>query len=140
MGATHALLVPDEKLADRVNSLTNGDGVDVVFVTADDPILVTQGVEMAKPRGRIMLVALLTSSPLNLAAYEILRKELEIVGNMSINHEDVQHAIALAISGQVDVNAIATHVLPIEKAQRGMELASTKDDGAIKVVLSFDTT
>ena len=82
----------------------------------------------------------LTRSPLHLGAYEILSKELEIVGNMSINHEDVQQAIALAMSRQVDVNAIATHVLPIEEAQRGMELASTKDDGAIKVILSFDTT
>jgi L-iditol 2-dehydrogenase len=139
MGATHSLLAPDEKLAERVKDLTKGEGVDVVFVTADEPILVTQGVEMTKRRGRIMLVALLTDSPLNLAAYEILEKELEIVGNMSINDEDMQQAIALAASGQVDVNAIATHVLPIEEAQRGMELASTKDDGAIKVILSFDT-
>lgn len=137
LGATHTLLVPDEKLVDKVNALTDGEGADVVFVTADDPILVSQGVEMAKRRGRIMLVALLTGSPLSLVAYQILRKEVEIVGNMSVNHEDVQRAIALAVSGQVDVNAIATHVLPIEDAQRGMELASTKDNGAIKVILSF---
>jgi threonine dehydrogenase-like Zn-dependent dehydrogenase len=137
LGATHALLVPDEKLVDKVNALTDGEGVDVVFVTADDPILVSQSLEMAKRRGRIMLVALLTGSPLSLVAYQILRKELEIVGNMSVNHEDVQRAIGLAVSGQVDVNAIATHVLPIEDAQRGMELASTKNNGAIKVTLSF---
>ena len=84
-----------------------------------------------------MLVALLTGFPLRLTAYEILRKELEIVGNINANHENVQQAIALAVSGQVDVNPIATHVLPIEEAQRGMELASTKDDNAIKVILSF---
>jgi L-iditol 2-dehydrogenase len=137
MGATHGLLAPDEKLADRVNDLTNGEGVDIAFVTADEPTLVAQGIEMAKRRGRIMLVALLRGSPLRLTAYEILRKELEIVGNMSTNHENVQRAIALAVSGQVDVNAIATHVLPIEEAQRGMELASTKDENAIKVILSF---
>jgi L-iditol 2-dehydrogenase len=137
MGATHTLLSPDEKLADRVNDLTSGEGVDIVFVTADEPTLVTQGMEMAKRRGRIMLVALLTGSPLRLTAYEILRKELEIVGNINANHENVQQAIALAVSGQVDVNAVATHVLPIEEAQRGMELASTKDDNAIKVILSF---
>ena len=140
MGATHGLLVPDEKLADRVIDLTNSEGVDVAFVTADEPTLVTQGMEMAKRRGRIMLVALLTGSPLRLTAYEILRKELEIVGNMNTNHENVQRAIALAVSGQVDVNAIATHVLPIEEAQRGMELASTKDNNAIKVILSFGAT
>ncbi len=53
------------------------------------------------------------------------------------HHADMREAIELASSGQVDVEAIATHVLPIEEAQRGMELVDTKDDGAIKVVLSF---
>jgi len=48
MGATHSLLAPDEKLTDSVNDLTRGEGVDVIFVTADEPISVTQGVEMAK--------------------------------------------------------------------------------------------
>jgi threonine dehydrogenase-like Zn-dependent dehydrogenase len=49
----------------------------------------------------------------------------------------VRRAIELAASGQVDVEGILTHVLPIEEAQWGMELAHTKDDGAIKVILSF---
>jgi threonine dehydrogenase-like Zn-dependent dehydrogenase len=50
---------------------------------------------------------------------------------------DVIRAIELAASGQVDVNGIVTHCLPIEQAQRGMELVSSKEDGAIKVVLEF---
>ena len=49
----------------------------------------------------------------------------------------MQEAIDLAASGQVDVEAIATRVLPIEEAQRGMELVDTKEDGAIKVTLAF---
>ena len=53
------------------------------------------------------------------------------------NDDDVCDAIELAASGRVDVEAILTHLLPIEKAQRGMKLAQTKNDGAIKVVLSF---
>ena len=84
-----------------------------------------------------MLVALLTESPLHLAAYEILRKELKIIGNINSTHEDMQRAIALAVSGQVDVSAVVTHVLPIEEAQRGMQLSMTKDDDAVKVILSF---
>jgi threonine dehydrogenase-like Zn-dependent dehydrogenase len=35
------------------------------------------------------------------------------------------------------VSAIATHVLPIERAPEAIELAATKDEGAIKVVLTF---
>jgi L-iditol 2-dehydrogenase len=137
LGATHDFLLPDDNLVDEVKELTAGEGVDVVFITADDASLVSQGVEMAKRRGRIVLVALLTASPLQLTAYEIIGKELHIVGSIMSNHEDVRKAIELAASGQVDVEAIATHLLPIEDAQRGMELAHTKDDGAIKVIFSF---
>jgi threonine dehydrogenase-like Zn-dependent dehydrogenase len=70
-------------------------------------------------------------------AYDIIGKELHIIGSTMTHHADMQEAIELAASGQVDVEAIATHVLSIEEAQRGMELVDTKDDGAIKVTLSF---
>jgi threonine dehydrogenase-like Zn-dependent dehydrogenase len=52
--------------------------------------------------------------------------------------DDVRHALGLAASSRVDVQAIATHCLPIEQAQRGMELALTKKENAIKVILEFD--
>jgi len=37
----------------------------------------------------------------------------------------------------VDIEAIATHQLPIEEATHAMELAKSKEDGAIKVILTF---
>ena len=94
-------------------------------------------VEIMARHGRIVLVALLTEAPLNVPAYPILAKELQILGSLMSTKEDVQRAIELVSTGQVDVEAIATHTLPIEEAQRGMELVHSKDDGAIKVILSF---
>ncbi len=137
LGATHGFLLPDDNLIDGVKKLTRGEGVDAVFITADDASLVNQGVEMAKRHGRIVLVALLTLSPLQLTAYEIIRKELQMFGSNMSNHQDVRRAVELTTSGQVDVEAIATHQLLIEEAQQGMELARTKEDGAIKVILCF---
>jgi L-iditol 2-dehydrogenase len=137
LGATHDFLLPDDHLADKVKALTGGEGVDAIFITADDPSLVNLAIEMAKRRGHIVLVALLTEAPLQFMAYPIISKELHIVGSNMSNNDDVRTAIELAASGQVDVEGILTHTLPIEDAQRGVELAQTKDDGAIKVVLSF---
>jgi L-iditol 2-dehydrogenase len=137
LGATHDLLLPDSNLVDKVRRLAGGEGVDVAFIAADDPALVSRAVEMVKRRGKVMLIALLTESPLALRAYDIIGQEKQILGSSMANHEDVQRAIEWAASGQVDVEGINTHVLPIKEAQRGMELARTKDDGAIKVVLSF---
>jgi L-iditol 2-dehydrogenase len=137
LGATHDFLLPDDRLVDEVKPLTGGEGVDAVFVTADDSSLVNLAIEMAKRRGHVVLVALLTEAHLQFMAYPIISKELHIVGSIMGNHNDVRRAIELAVSGRVDVAGIHTHTLPIEEAQRGMELARTKDDGAIKVVLSF---
>ena len=136
-GATHDFLLPDPDFAAEVKQLTGGDGVDVTFITADDPALVNTAIEISKRHGRIVLVALLTEAPLVLSGYSIIQKELEIIGSLMSTKADVERAIELASSGQVDVEAIATHTLPIEQAQHGMELVHTKQDGAIKVLLTF---
>jgi len=137
LGATHDFLLPDDDFVAKVKAVTGGEGVDVAFITADDATLVNRAVEMTRPRGRIVLVALLTEAPLQLMAYNIIGKELQIIGSTMTHHADMQEAIELAASGQVDIEAIATHMLPIEEAQRGMELVDTKEDGAIKVTLAF---
>jgi L-iditol 2-dehydrogenase len=138
LGATHDFLLPDGQLVDRVRKLGGGEGVDTAFVTGDDPALVSQAIQMVKRRGRVVLVALLTRSPLQLTAYDIIGRERQIVGSNMSSYEDIRQAIELTASAQVDVEGILTHVLPIEEAQRGMDLARTKEDGAIKVILSFD--
>jgi threonine dehydrogenase-like Zn-dependent dehydrogenase len=121
-----------------VLKLTQGEGADVVIVAGDGKTIARQAIDVAKRRGRVVLVALLTEYAPQLPAYDILSKELCIIGSTMSNHEDTRRAIELVASGQVDVEAIATHVLPIEDAQRGIELARTKADGAIKVVFTFD--
>jgi 2-desacetyl-2-hydroxyethyl bacteriochlorophyllide A dehydrogenase len=138
MGSTHDFLLPDDQVVDKVRKLGGGEGVDTAFVTGDDPALVGQAIQMVKRRGKVVLVALLTASPVQLRAYDIIGRERQVLGSTMGNHEDCRQAIELAASGQVDVEGILTHVLPFEEAQRGMDLARTKDDGAIKVILSFE--
>lgn len=137
LGATHDFLLPDANFADNVRSLTSGEGVDVVFLTADDVELVNLAFDIVKRRGRIVFVALMTDAPLNFSAFNIISKELTLAGSLMANHDDVRTALDLAASRRVDVEGILTHHLPIEDAQRGMELAHSKEEGAIKVVLEF---
>ena len=114
-------------LKGAVNSLTKGLALE----------LVGQGIEMIRPRGTVVLIALLTAEPLQLAAYNITGKEKHLIGSSMCTPDDVRRAIELVESGQVDVEAIATHILPLEEVQRGMELARSKTDQAIKVILEF---
>jgi L-iditol 2-dehydrogenase len=137
LGETHNFLLPADDPVEKSLKLTGGEGVDKVCVSADDVALVNTAVAMTKSRAYIALIALMTEAPLQLRAYDIIKKELHIVGSSMCNHEDVARAIELAASGQVDIDAIATHQLPIEEAAHAMELAKHKKDGAVKVILSF---
>jgi 2-desacetyl-2-hydroxyethyl bacteriochlorophyllide A dehydrogenase len=137
LGATHDILLPDAQFVTKVREIAGDEGVDTVFICADDPELVSLGIEMIKRRGTVVLIALLTAEPLKLAAYEIIGKEKHLIGSSMCTSDDVRRAIDLVASGQIDVEAIATHILPIEDVQHGMELAHSKADDAIKVILEF---
>jgi L-iditol 2-dehydrogenase len=137
LGATHTVLLPQDDLEACVEAATSGGGLDVVFCTADEPSLAMRGLRLLRRRGRLLVVALMTQAPMELEAYRILSQELHVIGSTMSVHDDVRDAIELAARGDVDVSAIATHLLPIEEAPRAMELAATKDHGAIKVVLTY---
>ena len=137
MGATHDFRLPDPGFTQKVKDLTDGQGADVVVVAADDPALVDLALDLIRRRGTIVLVALLSEAPLNFMGFKVIAKEAHIIGSTMSNHQDVRDALDLAASGRVDVRGIVTHHLPIEEVQRGLELASTKADGAIKVLLDY---
>jgi len=136
MGATHDFLLPDPHLESKVKELTGG-GADVVVVAADDPFLVDLALDMIKKRGKVVLVALMTAEPLSFLGYKVIIKEAHLIGCTMSNKADVREAIELASSGRVDVSGIHTHTLPFEEVQHGMEMAASKEDGAIKVILAY---
>ena len=135
LGATHRILLPSADAAAEMRRLTQGQGVDVVFICADSAALVNLGLEVVKPQGRIVLVALMTTEPVTFMAHQVIRKEIEISSTFAGNEKDVHRALELAQSKQIDHTAIVSHQLPVESAQYGMELAITKKDKAIKIVL-----
>jgi 2-desacetyl-2-hydroxyethyl bacteriochlorophyllide A dehydrogenase len=137
MGATHDFLLPDPDFTAKVKELTGGRGADIVVVAADEIELVDLALDLIRKRGTIVLVALLTAEPLRFIGFKVIIKEAHLIGSTMSNASDVRRAIELAASGAVDVMGIATHTLPIEEAQRGMEMAHEKTDSAIKVLLEF---
>ena len=138
LGATHTLLRPAGCLVDRVREISGGRGVDVAFVTADSPDLVDQAVSMVRRRGRVVLVAIMAGEQVCLDPNGVIQREVQIIGSVMGSSEDMRTAIELAASGEVDVGLTACPVLPIEEVARGMDLARSKDEGAIKVVFTFD--
>ena len=47
-----------------------------------------------------------------------------------------RQALRLIADGEVDVRGLVTYRLPLERAANAYELARTRDDGAIKIVVN----
>jgi L-iditol 2-dehydrogenase len=136
LGATHGLLAGEGSLADRILDITQGKPVDVILLTVGVPSLVDEALAIVATEGRIMFVALF-DQPVQFEPNVLIDKHLTFLGSAMYNARDIQTAVDLVSSGKVQAGAMVTHVLPLAEAQRGFDLAATKQDGAIKVVLEF---
>jgi L-iditol 2-dehydrogenase len=136
LGATYTLLGNEEPIAQRVLDITSGKRIDVVFLTVGVPALVDEALRMVERGGRIMFVALF-DEPITLYPNDLIGEDLTLLGSSMYNVQDIRSAIDLIAGGQVRAETMVTHVLPLAEAQRGFELAATKADGAIKVVLQL---
>lgn len=134
-GATHALT--GQALAERVLAINDDRGIDASFLTVGVPALLDQAIEMAACQGRIFFVALF-DQPVQLEPNALLDKHLTLLASTMYNAQEIQTALDLIASGQVRAGAMVTHVLPLEEAQRAFDLAASKEDGAIKVVIDME--
>jgi 2-desacetyl-2-hydroxyethyl bacteriochlorophyllide A dehydrogenase len=134
LGATDSLLADPGPIADRILDITDGKGIDVVFLTVGVSPLVTDALDIVEREGRVVFLALF-DEPVHFEPFDIVGRDVTMLGSQMYNAQDIRTAIQLISTGAVQAGAMVTHVLPLEEAQRGFDLAATKADGAVKVVL-----
>jgi L-iditol 2-dehydrogenase len=140
MGATHGVRVDRgpgaATLALRVRDLNDGNGIDFAFLTVGVPALLDQAIEMAACEGRIFFVALF-DRPVRIEPNALIDKHLTLLASAMYNEREIRTAIDLVATRQVRAGAMVTHVLPLHEAQRAFDLAASKEEGAIKVVIEM---
>jgi L-iditol 2-dehydrogenase len=113
------------------------EGVDAALVTVGISAVVNQGLASVRKEGRVALVALF-DEPLTIPQpFVIGGKELDVVGVHMYKKEDFYTAISLISSGVVDAKGMVTHVLPLEEAQRALDMVHSKSENNAKVMLRF---
>ena len=136
LGATHGVLADGAATADKIRALTDGEGVDVVFLTVGVPALLQEALNAVNRHGRIMLVAMF-DGPLQFESFDVIHPELTLIGSTGYSAQNYETALDLVASGRVRAEAVVSHVLPLTDIVRGFELADTKADNAMKVMLEL---
>ena len=98
---------------EAARAFSGREGVDLVVETAGTALAVEQGIELARPGGRVVLTGLPhEASTVNF--FSVVRREIRIVGSM-IYQQEFPLAIALLSEGKVRVGELVTHRFPLER-------------------------
>ena len=133
-GADIALNAAQVDVIDEVLKLTAGYGCDVYIEATGHPAAVEQGLEMICKLGTFVEFSVMRE--LVTVDWTIIgdRKELNIHG-AHLGPYCYPLAIEMLARGQVPVEAIVTHQMPLEEYGRGIELVHTGLE-SIKVILT----
>jgi L-gulonate 5-dehydrogenase len=112
-----------------------GEGFDVVFELVGIEPVVEQAIQMTRPGGVVVLIAIPHHKMMSFNYQEVFRKELELVGTRLYNDRDFEAAIALLAAGKIAADKIVTHRLPLAEGLEAIKLVREQPDIAFKVML-----
>jgi 2-desacetyl-2-hydroxyethyl bacteriochlorophyllide A dehydrogenase len=137
LGATATVNVRTQELQQVMAEATGGKGADYAFVTVGLSAVMNQAIQSVKKGGRVVAIALFEEPITIKDTFAIVGSERVIQGSMTYTPEDVQRALEMIASGEVEIGKLITQRLPISDVQRGFQIVDEKLEDCVKVVLKY---
>jgi len=135
LGADCVIRLAQEDLEEKIKGLTDGEGVDVTFNTAEAAEALQDACKITRRKGKIILLALVITGAVNLRIpSEATITSSFVYGSVGLK-KDYEIALDLVSSGKVDVKGLITHRLPLGDIQEAYHTALDKNTGSVKVLV-----
>jgi (R,R)-butanediol dehydrogenase / meso-butanediol dehydrogenase / diacetyl reductase len=118
----------NEDIKAAVEKFTSGALADVVFEVSGTASGVAVMTELARVRGRIVMVAI-HSEPKPVDLFRFFWRELRLQGVRVYEPEDFDEAIALAAEGRLALDRLITKISPLDDVQTLFETIDRTPDG-----------
>ena len=127
---------------EAVMDATGGMGADIVVEAVGKAETLSATFDLVRDEGLVMLFGLPeTDAGVPFPYGTFFRKRVRAFSTFGSQDEPGQPCYVEALNwiarGEIDPGPIVSHILPIEQVGRALELADTREDGVIKVSLSF---
>ena len=142
MGVDDTVDVTGDKATAAVLELTGGEGADVVIEAVGSVDTLNQALHMARPLGRVAAFGLpSTMEKIPFDWDNFFRKRLDIHSVFGAQDEPGLHAFQVAANlisqGEIDMSPFVKHQFTIGQIQDAFDLAHSRENGALKVSLTF---
>ncbi len=138
MGSTHQINPSKANAVEAVMGLTGGEGADMVVEAVGSETTYNWAAPMVRRGGSITFYGFPKKAVTPLDFVSLLRKDPTLyTSNKGEKDADFAAARELIASGQVYVKPLLTHRMPISQVYQAHELAESRADNVMKVVLEF---
>ena len=126
----------DPQFPATIRTMTDNRGADAVILATSVPGLVEQALQLSRAGARILLFAQTSAKErIEMAGADICVGERILFGSYSADI-DLQHESArLVFSGELPLERLISHRLPLTEIQRGIEIATHPTAESLKVVI-----
>ena len=138
-GATHTVDVENETLADRVDAVTDGRGVDVVVDTTPGATeAVVDAIDIVRPGGTVVLAGTKGMREVDgFVSDEVVFDNVTIEGTLGTRAWSFERAIDVIESGEYDLDKLHSHTLGLAELERAIELqGGDADEDAFHITVT----
>ena len=136
LGADGIINSKTDNLAERVNDITDGHGMDVCIEACGLPETVLTCIEHVCFGGQIILIGNgKRETTFNHSI--LLKKELDVFGSRN-SLKDFDPLIEIVSQGKVEIDPIVTDVFPVDQVIKAFDRLKNNDGSMAKVLVKFD--
>jgi len=141
-GATHAVNNSRVDALQAVEEITEGRLADLVIEAAGEPDSINLMPRLAKEHGNLMSFGIPRGPhSFEFDYYTMFRKKCHWNSSDGTieepEHTSTKMALDLIARGEIEVGSMVTHHFPFDRVKEAYELARTRADGAIKIVVEM---
>ena len=133
LGATNVINASQENTVETIRAITDGEGVDLVIEAAGNVITRQQAIEVLRPGGTVIFLAL-GSEPVPIDFMTVVPRELQLKGTQCYTDSDFLLAIELLESGEITVDPLIS-TMSLDDGSTAFEMLVNDPGDTIKVIL-----
>ena len=123
LGADELIDAKDPEFDTRIDSLTDGLGVDVAIDFSGEPNAIEMALNVLSLGGRAVIAGC-AAEPWRIGGVKCCLDEVDILGSHGFTHGEILKIVELVEQGRVNFRKIVTHKIPLENVNFAMNLLS----------------